>query len=293
MGPGNQGADGDARVVLMEVESGHHRDAQLQPDHGQDGQFILGGPTDVGVNARLLDHPGDVVVIGPVFQDEGFAGQLGQGELLTARQRVPVGDHRPDFILQEGNPVILAVLMVAAKGQVHRALPQPFIQLLLPALPDGDGDAGVMLGEVPEDFRQPETGDGGKGGQGDGAHGQAADIGGLLLQLAALSVQVPQQRENPLAVLGGTDAGTGADQKGKTQLCLQGLDDITESGLGVPQLFRRPCQVAQVNGGEQGHAFVLVHGASFPGRDRGEPFGSIGKSNDKGGFSLFYKGKWV
>ena len=145
----------------------------------------------------------------------------------------------------------------------------------------------------PEDFRQPETGDGGKGGQGDGAHGQAADIGGLLLQLAALSVQVPQQRENPLAVLGGTDAGTGADQKGKTQLCLQGLDDITESGLGVPQLFRRPCQVAQVNGGEQGHAFVLVHGASFPGRDRGEPFGSIGKSNDKGGFSLFYKGKWV
>ena len=57
VGPGNQGADGDARVVLMEVESGHHRDAQLQPDHGQDGQFILGGPTDVGVNARLLDHP--------------------------------------------------------------------------------------------------------------------------------------------------------------------------------------------------------------------------------------------
>ena len=77
VGPGDQGADGDARVVLMEVESGHHRDAQLQPDHGQDGQFILGGPTDVGVNARLLDHPGDVVVIGPVFQDEGFAGQLG------------------------------------------------------------------------------------------------------------------------------------------------------------------------------------------------------------------------
>ena len=107
------------------------------------------------------------------------------------------------------------------------------------------------------------------------------------------SQSLQQQRENPLAVLGGTDAGTGADQKGKTQLCLQGLDDITESGLGVPQLFRRPCQVAQVNGGEQGHAFVLVHGASFPGRDRGEPFGSIGKSNDKGGFSLFYKGKWV
>ena len=147
-----------------------------------------------------------------------------------------------------------------------------------------------MLGEVPEDFRQPETGDGGKGGQGDGAHGQAADIGGLLLQLAALSVQVPQQRENPLAVLGGTDAGTGADQKGKTQLCLQGLDDITESGLGVPQLFRRPCQVAQINGGEQGHAFVLVHGASFPGRDRGNHLVPLENPMIKVGFPCFTKG---
>ena len=58
------------------------------------------------------------------------------------------GDGGPDLILQKGDPVVGGVV-IAAKSQVDGALPQPLVLLLLAALPDGDGDAGVELGEIP------------------------------------------------------------------------------------------------------------------------------------------------
>ena len=77
-------------------------------------------------------------------------------------------------------------------------------------------------------------------------------------------VQIPEKGENTHTVCRGADAGPGADEQGEAELSLHTLDDVAQAGLGVSQLFGGPGQVAQVDGGEQRGAFVVIHGSSFP-----------------------------
>ncbi len=170
------------------------------------------------MSAGLLNHPGDVVV-----EDKGLLVQLGQGDLLAGGQGGALRARRPRSHPPGRESTGFVGPRGSCKGQLHRALPQPLALLLLVSLPDGDGDAGIEPGEVRKNFRQPKPGDGGEGGQGDGAHGQAPDVGGLLLQLAAFPVQLPEQGKDLLALLGGPDPRAGAKEQGEPKFRFQGF----------------------------------------------------------------------
>ena len=77
MGPRGQRTKDNAGMGVLEIERRDHRHPQLQPDHGEDRQLVVGGPADIGVDPGLPQDVGDIMV-----QNEGFAGQLRQSCLL-------------------------------------------------------------------------------------------------------------------------------------------------------------------------------------------------------------------
>ena len=145
------------------------------------------------------------MVVGIIFHDEWLPFQVAQGDFLGPDEGVTLGDHSAEIVLHELDPVIGEVRLAAVKEQVHGAVPEPFIQVILSALPDGEGDTGVAGGKVPEDVGHPEPGDAGKDAHGDVTHSQTTDISHFLLQHLAFVVELPKKGKDTGTVGGGTD----------------------------------------------------------------------------------------
>ena len=134
------------------------------------------------------------------------------------------------------------------------------LDVLIAALEQLEGDVGVTLGEVVKQPRQQVDGDAEEGADAHLTHLQIVEEGHLTLHLLIFLADLPDGREQGLALLGEADAETVPEEELDAQFFLQAGDDVADGGLGVAQDFGGLGEAAQVRGFQQDLIFFDTHG---------------------------------
>ena len=212
-----------------------------------------------GFQAVALEDLGDLCLGGLFQQHEGLCTQRGNGNLVTAFQRVSLRQNGQKPVLPQRDGIEFRPGRQPQEAAVHPALGDPLLNFRVVPQQQLIVHPGIVLLEGLDDVGHPVNGAAGEGADADHAGLHAVEVVHLHLELPVFCADALGIGQQPGAVGGQADAAAVPLQKGDAPLPLQVADHPADAGLGIVQQFGGFCKAACLHGLQKGHVFQDIH----------------------------------